>query len=74
LIVSANGGISVFDGIEIEILRRLVKNEADPAIAEHTGVHPYCIADVRAKLRDELGISTAAQLSKLASDFSLNAR
>jgi hypothetical protein len=69
LIVSANGGISVFDGIEIEILRHLARHENDRSIAERTGVHPYFIADVRAKLRDELGITTATQLAKLGSDF-----
>lgn len=74
LIVFANGGISVFDGVEVEILRRLWRNETDRTIAERSGVHPYFIAEVRAKLRDELGITTAAQLSELGNDFSLNSR
>lgn len=69
LIVFANGGISVFDGAEVEILRRLARNETDRTIAERTGVHPYFIAEVRAKLRDELGITTATQLAELGSDF-----
>jgi hypothetical protein len=69
LIVSANGGITVFDGLEIEILRHLARHENDRTIAERIGVHPYFIADVRAKLRDELGITTATQLAELGRDF-----
>ncbi|HTH78788.1 MAG TPA: hypothetical protein VL593_07405 [Ramlibacter sp.] len=72
--MSANGGISVFDGVEIEILKRLARLENDRTIAERIGVHPYCIADVRAKLRDELGITTSSQLAKLGSDFALTPR
>lgn len=74
LIVSANGGISVFDGVEVEILRRLARHENDRTIAERIGVHPYSIADVRAKLRDELGITTASQLAKLGTHFALAPR
>jgi hypothetical protein len=74
LIVSANGGISIFHGVEVEILRRLARHENDRTIAECVGVHPYFIAEVRAKLRDELGITTASQLSELGSDFALPPR
>jgi len=69
IIVSANGGVAVFDDVEIDILRGLVHGEADRMLAERLGMRPYCIADVRATLRRDLGISTAAHLAQLASDY-----
>jgi hypothetical protein len=67
--ICANGGISVFDGIEIDILRRLVRGETDQGVADGLGVRVYCVANVRAKLRRDLGITTTAELQKLANEY-----
>jgi hypothetical protein len=68
-IICANGGISVFDGIEIDILRSLIRSETDQAIANALGVPVYCVAGVRANLRRDLGITSNAQLQELANVY-----
>jgi DNA-binding NarL/FixJ family response regulator len=67
--LSANGGVSVFDGIEIDILRALLRGEGDQVIADAMGVRLHLVANVRAKLRRDLGISTSDQLARLATEY-----
>jgi hypothetical protein len=65
LVLFANGGVAAFCGIDVDIIRRIVRGDEDEAIARELDVKADAVAEVRARLRSDLGVSTSSELTRL---------
>ncbi len=68
LVLFANGGAAVFCGIDVDIIRHIVRGDEDGVIARDLDVSAGAVAEVRTKLRGDLGVLTSSDLARLASN------
>jgi hypothetical protein len=66
LYLSANGGVLVLDGAEVDALRLMAKGFDDTAITSSLRLRVGAVSEVRSKLSRHLGVSSAADLAQLA--------